>query len=35
VGGRSYRPLKRGGADMPANMKWMTIAGAKAKDMIA
>lgn len=25
-------PLKRGGADTPANMQWMTIEEAKAKD---
>ena len=25
-------PLKRGGADAPANMQWQTIADAKAKD---
>lgn len=27
-------PLKRGGADSPANMQWQTIAAAKAKDRI-
>jgi hypothetical protein len=26
------RPLKRGGADTPANMQWQTTAAAKAKD---
>ena len=25
-------PLKRGGADTPANMQWQTMAAAKAKD---
>ena len=25
-------PLKRGGADTPANMQWQTEAAAKAKD---
>jgi hypothetical protein len=28
------RPLKRGGADAPANMQWQTTASAKAKDKI-
>jgi hypothetical protein len=27
-------PLKRGGADSPANMQWQTTAAAKAKDKI-
>jgi len=27
-------PLKRGGADSPANMQWQTIADAKAKDKV-
>ena len=27
-------PLKRGGADTPANMQWQTIAEGKAKDKI-
>jgi len=27
-------PLKRGGADLPSNMQWQTIADAKAKDRI-
>ena len=27
-------PLKRGGADEPANMQWQTVANAKAKDRI-
>jgi 5-methylcytosine-specific restriction endonuclease McrA len=27
-------PLKRGGADEPANMQWQTDADAKAKDRI-
>jgi hypothetical protein len=27
-------PLKRGGADEPANMQWQTVAEAKAKDRI-
>jgi hypothetical protein len=27
-------PLKRGGADAPANMQWQTTAAAKAKDRI-
>jgi len=27
-------PLKRGGADAPANMQWQTTAEAKAKDRI-
>jgi hypothetical protein len=27
-------PLKRGGADTPANMQWQTVADAKAKDRI-
>jgi len=28
-------PLKRGGADAPANMQWQTTAAAKAKDKMA
>lgn len=28
------KPLKRGGADSPANMQWQTTAAAKAKDKI-
>jgi 5-methylcytosine-specific restriction endonuclease McrA len=27
-------PLKRGGADLPANMQWQTIEEAKAKDRV-
>jgi hypothetical protein len=27
-------PLKRGGADSPSNMQWMTIAAAKAQDRV-
>jgi hypothetical protein len=27
-------PLKRGGADIPENMQWQTVAEAKAKDKI-
>lgn len=27
-------PLKRGGADAPANMQWQTIEAAKAKDKV-
>ena len=28
------KPLKRGGADIPANMQWQTKAEAKAKDRV-
>ena len=28
------QPLKRGGADSPANMQWQTTAAAKAKDKV-
>jgi hypothetical protein len=27
-------PLKRGGADEPSNMQWLTVAEAKAKDRV-
>jgi hypothetical protein len=27
-------PLKRGGGDAPSNMKWQTVAEAKAKDRV-
>jgi len=28
------KPLKRGGADAPSNMRWQTVAEAKAKDRV-
>jgi hypothetical protein len=27
-------PLKRGGADLPSNVQWQTLADAKVKDRI-